>query len=229
MAGHEEAARILKEARDRGRRVLSEYDAKAFLGAFGIPVCREVVARDGEEAVEAARGLGYPVVLKGLGERLTHKTELGAVSLHLADAAAVRAEAGRILKIDGCEALLVQEMVKGLRELVCGLLRDPHFGPCVMFGLGGILTEILRDNTFRVAPLTREEASAMMEDIRGRAVLEPFRGEAAVDRETLCGILTALGEVGIRFPEIAEIDINPLKIRPDGKIAAVDALVVLAE
>jgi acetyl-CoA synthetase (ADP-forming) len=118
-------------------------------------------------------------------------------------------------------------MVTGARELVCGLTRDPSFGPSVMFGLGGVLTETLKDTVFRIAPLTRYDARDMMSGIRAHSILQAFRGEAAVDTDLLAQILIAVGEIGLQFEAIAEIDINPLKIRRDGKPVAVDALIVL--
>jgi len=131
------------------------------------------------------------------------------------------------MKIRGCEALLVQEMVKGARELVCGLTRDPQLGPCVMFGLGGVFTEVLDDVAFRMAPLTPGDAREMIGEIRARKILDPFRGEAAIDQEILGHVLVSLGSIGLEYENVAAIDINPLKVRPDGKPVAVDALVVL--
>jgi acetyl-CoA synthetase (ADP-forming) len=122
--------------------------------------------------------------------------------------------------------VLVQQMVKGERELVVGLTRDAQFGPCVMFGLGGIFTEILEDVAFRVAPLTRWDAMDMMKDFRAHKILDAFRGQPPVDREILADILIAIGTIGMEQDKVREIDINPLKIL-DGKPIAVDALVVL--
>jgi hypothetical protein len=119
-------------------------------------------------------------------------------------------------------------MVRGNRELAMGLVRDSQFGPCVMFGLGGVLAEVLDDTTFRVAPFDRLEAEEMIGDIRAKKMLGPFRGEQPVDTGQLCDGLLALGRIGCDYPRISEIDINPLIIRPDGRVAAVDALVVLS-
>jgi acetyl-CoA synthetase (ADP-forming) len=118
-------------------------------------------------------------------------------------------------------------MVKGDRELVCGLIRDTHFGPCVMFGLGGILTELLDDVVFRLAPLNHWDAEEMLKEIRGKRIFGPFRGQFPVDTDSLCKTLMALGEIGIQYEDVHEIDINPIKIRPDGKPVAVDALIML--
>jgi acetyl-CoA synthetase (ADP-forming) len=223
-----EAVSIIREALAKGRKSLSEYDSKRFLALFGIPVSRDIRAAAPDEAVAAAAGLGYPVALKATGAGLAHKTEVGGVVLNLKTPGEIESESRRLLEIPGCEALIVSEMVGGARELVCGLTRDPHFGPAVMFGLGGVLTEILKDTAFRIAPLTTGDARSMMSDIRAAKILDAFRGEAAADREALAGILLSIGQIGLEHGEIAEIDINPLKIRPDGQPVAVDALVVLA-
>jgi hypothetical protein len=122
--------------------------------------------------------------------------------------------------------VLVQEMVKGQRELMAGLTRDPQFGPCVMFGLGGIFTEILKDVSFRLAPLEEKDALDMMEEIKGHRILDAIRGMEQVNRRTVAGILIALGAVGVENERIKEIDVNPLIIRK-GEPIAVDALVVL--
>ena len=152
---------------------------------------------------------------------------MGGIVLNLISEGEVKKEGERLLKIQGCEALLVQEMVKGARELVCGLTKDPQLGPCVMFGVGGIFTELLDDVAFRIAPLTTWDAREMMHEIRSRRITEPFRGEAAVEVDILSKTLVALGKIGLEFEDVCEIDINPFKVRPDGKPVAVDALIIL--
>ncbi|MBW2057742.1 MAG: acetate--CoA ligase family protein [Deltaproteobacteria bacterium] len=218
---------LIGEARARGRKALSEYDSKRFLSFLGIPVVPEAFAPDGDSAALEAARIGFPVVLKAYGENLFHKTEVGGVVLNLRSQDEVREEGNRLLKIRGCEGLLVQQMAEGRRELACGLTRDPVFGPCVMFGLGGILTELLGDVVFRIAPLSLADAQEMMGQIRGRKVMESFRGEPPADRHGLARVLVALGEIGLRYEEVAEVDINPLRIRSDGRPVALDALVVL--
>jgi len=220
---------LIKEALARGQTALNEYDSKRFLSSFGIPVVREATALDAHAAATEAVTIGFPVVLKASGRDLFHKTEVGGIALDLRSEEEVEAESRRLLKIQGCEALLVQEMVKGDRELVCGLTRDSEFGPCVMFGLGGILTEVLEDVTFRIAPLTPRDAQDMMQEIRSKKIIEAFRGEPAVDRDVLAHILVTLGQIGLQHEDILEIDINPLKIRSDGKPVSVDALVGLKD
>ncbi|TES88445.1 MAG: hypothetical protein E3J93_02800, partial [Dehalococcoidia bacterium] len=220
---------IIEEAMHKGQNALNEYDAKRFCASFAIPVCHEAIAHDADSAVKEAVKIGFPVVLKASGEKLFHKTEVGGIALNLKNQAEVKQESERLLRIPGSEAVLVQEMVKGERELVCGLVRDAHFGPCVMFGLGGILTEIFQDIVFRVAPLTIQDAREMVQEIQHKKLLEPFRGEAAVDIEALAQILVTLSEIGLQHQAIQSIDINPLKVRPDGKPVAVDALVTLGK
>ena len=224
----EESMNMIEKALAEGRSALSEHESKELLSSFGIPVTKEVIARDAAEAASSAAKIGFPVVLKASGASLSHKTEVGGVALNLGTGEEVRKEGERLLKIPGCEALLVQEMVNGGREIVCGLMRDPQFGVCVMFGIGGILTEILEDIVFRIAPLTLADARDMIAEIRGAKIVEPFRGEGAADIDVLCQTLVALGEIGIKYDEVAGVNINPLKIRPDGKPVAVDALVVLS-
>lgn len=222
--------KIIEDALKRGAKTLSENESKHLLAEYGIPITKEKVVATIEEAVAAASEIGYPVVLKGSGEELSHKTELNLIALDLRKEDEVR-EAFKNLtsKPDATvKEVLVQQMVKGDRELVVGLTRDAQFGPCVMFGIGGIFTEILKDTSFRVAPLSRWDAMDMMEDIRGKKILDAFRGKPSVDREILADILMAVGQIGMDHDNVKEIDINPLKL-VDGKPVAVDALVVLGE
>jgi succinyl-CoA synthetase beta subunit len=218
---------LLDEAIARGQAALTEYAAKQFLAGHGVPVPREALAPDAEAAVLAAARIGFPVALKASGVSLLHKTEVGGIALNLRGADEVRREASRLLALPGCEGLLVAEMVPGNRELACGLTRDAQFGPCVMFGLGGIHTEALADAVFRVAPLTRGDALEMLHEIRAAKLLGAFRAQAPADAGALAGILVALGEIGLRHPEIRGIDLNPVMLRPDGAPVAVDALVAL--
>lgn len=222
--------KIIEDALAKGEKALNESDAKKVLQAYDVPVTRELVAQSVEEAKKFANEIGYPVVLKGSSTTLTHKTELKLVELGIEDdeslEKAYAAVEGRGQgQLDG---MLIQEMVKGDRELVIGLVRDPQFGPCVMFGLGGIFTEVLRDVTFRVAPLERADAYEMMEEIRAKKLLGEFRGKPAVNREVMADILINVGRIGLENDDIAEIDINPLIIKEDTPVA-VDALVVLKQ
>ncbi|MFH0787515.1 MAG: acetate--CoA ligase family protein [Pseudomonadota bacterium] len=220
---------LIKTALERGQKALSEYESKKLLGLYGIPITKEALARSAAEAAALAAEMGYPVVLKGCSPELLHKSDLGAVEIGLKNAGEVQEAYRRIVDLVAMplDGVLVQEMIRGQRELVLGLSRDPQFGPCVMFGLGGVLTEIINDTVFRVAPLEIVDAQEMLEELRAKAILDRFRGQAAADRETICRSLMALGRIGLENEAIAEIDINPLIIDPEGRVKAVDALVVL--
>jgi acyl-CoA synthetase (NDP forming) len=207
---------------------LTEYEAKSFLKTYGIPVTSERLAATEREAVEAATQFGFPVVLKGVGNSLLHKTELGLVHLDLADSTAVAAAAKAIAQTagDALEGFLVQPQVDGKREFVAGLFRDNLFGPVVLFGLGGVYTEALADISLRLAPLTEADAEDMLAEIKSSVLLGAFRGESPVNRKKMIDVLMGLSKIGENCPEITEIDINPLIIEPTGEPVAVDALIV---
>ena len=214
------ARRIIDAARKRGQRTLSEYDSKRVLKAYGVPVTRETLVSTQGAAKDAARKLGYPVVLKACS---ADATRIAATDSALADAfRTLKKRAGKSYDGD----YLVQEMVRGDREIMIGMIRDDQFGPSVMFGLGGIFTEVLEDVVFRIAPLTKRDALEMARGIRGHRILDAIRGMKAVDLDVLTKCLIGIGRLGIDFPEIREIDINPLIVRGARPIA-VDGLVVL--
>ena len=162
-----------------------------------------------EEATAAAKKIGYPVALKASGPALSHKGELGALALNVKGAREVKKECARLLKVKGCDGLLVQEMVRGDRELMVGLTRDFRFGPCILFGVGGVLAEVLKDVIFRVAPLTSVDVQEMLEEIRAKKMLEAFRGQAPAEVEGIIQIVMALSEIALRHEEVLQVDINP--------------------
>ncbi|MHB8771600.1 MAG: acetate--CoA ligase family protein [Syntrophales bacterium] len=225
------AAELIRKAKAEGRRALTEAESKEVLKAYGILVVAESVAATPAEAVAAADACGFPVVLKGLGTKLTHKTERGLVRLNLKDPQEVRAAAAEVALAAGAdlEGYLVQPLVAGRRELVAGLFHDPQFGPVVMFGLGGIFTEALDDAVFRVAPLDENHAGQMIDELRSRKLLGPFRGEAAAERGALIRALMGISRIGVELPDVTEADINPLLVGPDGTVTAVDALLILGD
>jgi acyl-CoA synthetase (NDP forming) len=207
-----EPQKIIETALKEGRTTLSEYESKLVLTHYQIPIAKEKLCKDTKDLKEAAREIGFPMVLKGNAPDITHKTEKDLIRLDIRN----EAEAGQAFnellgRMNGSsKTVLVQEMIKGKREFLAGLTRDPQFGPCVMFGLGGIFTEILKDVSFRVAPFDRREALEMM----------------AVDKNALGDILVRLGQIGLEQEKIKEIDINPLIIS-GARPVAVDALIVL--
>jgi acetyl-CoA synthetase (ADP-forming) len=219
--------KIIQRAIARGQKTLSEYESRLVIESAGVLVAAAALAKTRDEAIGEAEKIGYPVVMKGCSAELAHKTESGMVKLNVGNSE----EAARVFdeltaKIKNLDGVLIEEMVKGSREFVIGLSRDPQFGPCVMFGLGGIFTEALKDVTFRVAPLSKEDALEMIDEIKTKKLLGEFRGSPAVDRKALAKALIGVGELGMKYDSIAEIDINPLIICGD-KPVAVDALVVL--
>lgn len=219
--------KIIQQAIARGQKALSEYESSLVIKSAGVEVAPSALARTRDEAGQIAEKLGYPVVIKGCSAELTHKTEAGVVKLNVGNSEEAACVFDELMgKIKGLDGVLIQKMVKGSREFVIGLSRDPQFGPCVMFGLGGIFTEALKDVTFRVAPLSKEDAFEMIDEIKAKKLLGEFRGSPAVDREALAKTLVGVGELGMKYDSIAQIDINPLIISGN-KPVAVDALVVL--
>jgi acetyl coenzyme A synthetase (ADP forming)-like protein len=229
------AQAVLDGARqDGGGSKLSEVAALALLEAYGIPVAAARLARDAAEAVRVAGELGYPVALKAVAAQVVHKTDVGGVRLDLETAAAVRAACGEMTDavkraapgavLDG---FLVQRMIRGGRETIVGVARDRLFGPLVMFGLGGVFVEALRDVTFRMAPLGDLDAHDLVRGIRGLPLLEGIRGAPPVDFAALTDVILRVSRLAVDLPEVAELDINPLLAFPDRAIA-VDARVLLA-
>jgi len=221
---------LVASAYAEGATALDEWQAKALFAAYGIPVPAGILARTEDEAIKAAKAIGGKVVMKGIGSDIRHKTEAGLVVLGVEGEVAV-AETFQLLKKRAGKTLrgvLVEEMVPSNRELMVGMKRDAVFGPAVLFGLGGVLTEALGDIALSIAPVDDQEARELPLLIRAKRLLGAFRGYPAVDREELARIIKAIGEIALDNPEIAEIDANPLLIRGSQPVAA-DALVILAE
>src|ERR1035437_1932921 len=222
---------IIEKAKIEGRTALTEAEAKNLLKQYGIPVVKEISVQTNSELENAAQSIGYPVVLKGLGSRLTHKTEKGLVKLNLKNKEDVHSAAIYIKDAagDDLEGFLIQPMLEGKREFVAGLFYDEQFGPALMFGLGGVFTEAIGDVVFRLAPLNEKEARLMIQELHAKKLLGEFRGEKAPDMDALVKVLVGLSEIAMTIPEIKEIDINPLLVNPEGKVTAVDALIVLGK
>jgi acyl-CoA synthetase (NDP forming) len=213
-------------------QTLSEAASKALLRGHGVPLLDEREVATVPEAVVAAAELGHPVVVKLCGDAIAHKTERGLVKLGLGDATAVEHAAEALLAAatpeDGEVSLLVAPMVIGTRELIAGVSRDPQFGPTVLLGVGGILAEAVGDAVVRLVPLSRADAEDMVDGLATQALLGPFRGEPAVDRDALVGVLLGLSAAAEADATIQAIDLNPL-IVVDGRPIAVDALVEVAD
>jgi acetyl-CoA synthetase (ADP-forming) len=220
--------KIIETALEQGRHMLSEYESKKVLASYQIPVTKEIEVDSVEELTQATQDIGYPLVLKGCASEIAHKTEKGLIEVDIRnnDEALIAFHKIKAGMNATQTTVLVQEMIRGQRELVIGLTRDAQFGPCVMFGLGGIFTEILKDISFRVAPLEKRDALEMMQEIKGHKILGAVRGMEAADLDQLCDILIQVGQIGLDHEVIKEVDINPV-ILTRGKPVAVDALIVL--
>jgi len=220
---------IIDKAKKKGRNVLSEYESKLLLKEYSIPVTKEILVRNKDKLMDAIKEIGFPLVIKGCSPEITHKTEIGIVFKDIRsedEASRVYDEIYEKMKGYKDAGVLVQEMINGKRELMIGMIKDPQFGPSVVFGLGGIFTEILNDFSFRIAPLTKKEAMEMIMEIRSRKILSSVRGMPPVDIEMLSEIIVKVGEIGCEIKEIKEMDINPLIISGSVPIVA-DALIVL--
>ena len=227
------ATEIFAEARQAGRAALSEIEAKEVLAAAGIPVAAARLAQSRDEAVRIAEEIGYPVVLKIVSDQILHKSDIGGVKLNLTDPEAVGAAYQGILEAvqrhepgATVAGVVVQQMAAPGTEVIVGMTRDPRFGPVVMFGLGGILVEVLQDVSFRLAPLTPRDARAMMSEIKARPILAGYRGAAPADLDRLAEILIRVGDFALAHPDVQEIDLNPIYAYPDGALA-VDARIIL--
>ena len=229
------ARAVVARARAAGQSVLPEYLARALLQAYGVPFPKVVTARTPEEAVAAASAVGYPVVLKVASPDISHKTDVGGVTLGIDDAAGLRAAWERMTasirtaapgaRLEGFE---VETQVRGGKEVLIGAQRDPSFGPIVVFGLGGIYVEALHDVTFRLAPVAPLSAQHMIESVRAFPLLKGVRGEPPSDVAAIEEMIQRVSQLVVDLPEIVELDINPLIARAAGHgVVAVDARVVL--
>ena len=227
---------LFDRVRAEGRVSIGDAEAREVLEAYGFPIPESRLAKTPEEAVEVADEIGYPLVLKIASPDILHKTDVGGVKLNLRSPDDVRDafdlivyRAGRYVpgaRIWGC---LVQQMVPGGREVLVGMSRDPQFGPLVAFGLGGIYVEALKDVAFRVAPFSRQEAEEMIREIRSYPLLEGIRGQPPADHEAMVDALLRISQLVTDFPEIVELDINPLMVFEEGRGAmAIDMRLVLA-
>ena len=217
-------ARIFQQVKADGRLAIGDAEARAIQAAYGIPFPKSHLAKTADEAAKAAEDIGFPVVMKITSPDILHKTDIGGVKLNLQSADQVRDTFDLMMyraqryqptaEIWGC---LVQQQVKGGKEILLGMNRDPQFGPLLVFGLGGIYVEALKDVTFRVAPIDRRQAREMLNEIRAFPLLRGVRGEPPSDMDAIVDVLLRLSQLVTDFPEIVEIDINPLMVFEQGK------------
>lgn len=228
-------AETVSSARAENRTLLSEVEAKAALGDSGVPVTATTLAQTREEAAAQAEAMGYPVALKVVSPNVAHKSDVGGVVLGLEGHNEVAEGYDEIIRSVQAaqpsaviEGVSVQEMASPGVEVIVGMTTDPQFGPVMMFGLGGIMVEVLGDVAFRLAPLGEGDARDMIDEIQGRQVLDGVRGQPPVDIAAIEAMLDRVSEFAAAHPEVAELDLNPVIASPEGAIA-VDARIVLAE
>lgn len=223
------ASSLIKQAKTNGQKALDEYAAKKLLSSYGAAVTKEESAATIEEAIAAAAKIGYPVAMKACSWEIMHKSGKGLITLNVENETGLKKEFQNIQKNAGKKvSVLVQEMLKGNREFMAGMTRFAGFGPCVIFGLGGVFTEVYNDTTLRLSPLCDADTQEMFADIRAKKLLDEFRGMLKVKKDKLSNIIQAVGNVALLHPEIAEIDLNPIIINGAEPVVA-DALIVLGE
>jgi len=224
---------ILKQARKENRANLTEIESKEIIKSAGIPIVEAKLARTKAEAVSLSKKMGFPVVLKIVSPDVVHKSDSGGVRLSLANAIQVGKAYSEILsaikkhypkaKIEG---ISVQKMAHPGVEVIIGMTKDEQFGPVLMFGLGGILVEVLKDVSFRIVPLVKRDASQMIKEIKGYPLLEGYRGQEPADIPFLEALILKVSDFIDKNPEIKELDLNPVFAYKDGAVA-VDARVIL--
>ncbi len=232
---HKTVKTVFEKARSEGRVAIGDFEAREIMTAYGLSIPRSELADTADKAVEIANQIGYPVVLKIASPDILHKTDVGGVKVGMRNAQDVRDAFDLIVyratryvpdaRIWGC---VVQQMTSQGLEVLVGMNRDPQFGPLVTFALGGIYVEILKDATFRIAPFDRSEAKQMLEEIRARALLDGVRGKPPMDKDAIIETLLRIGQLVADFPEIVELDINPLMVFEQGQGAmAIDMRLIL--
>jgi len=227
-------ASIVDKAKADGRKILTEVESKDILEEAGIPTARARLATTADEALAAARETGFPVALKIVSPDITHKSDVGGVKLNLTTPDEVKTAFDEIVaaakkaqsdaRIDGVS---VQKMARPGIEVIMGMSQDAQFGPVLMFGLGGIFVEVLKDVSFRLVPITPRDARQMVQEIKGRPLLEGYRGQEPADVDALEKLLLRLSDFIEKHPEIAELDLNPIFAYKDGAVA-VDARIILS-
>ena len=226
----ERAKKIIRQALSEDRAQLTTRESIDVLDAYGIRVCKSGFATTEEEAITIGNSIGYPVVMKMTSKTTSHKTDVGGVRVNIQSEEQLRAEYRDLISkltekglIDGLEGVIIQEMVKGNREMVCGIATDPQYGPMMMFGLGGVFIEVMKDVTFRIAPLTDVDAKEMIKSVKAYKLLEGARGTTPAQMEQIEETLLRLSQLVHDFNFIDELDINPLLIsEKTGEGIAVD-------
>ncbi len=231
----DKAKEVINKAKSEGRKKLLEHEAYDVLRSYGLPVPKAALARNEDEAVKIAEEIGYPVVLKVVSPDIVHKSDVGGVKVGVEGVEDVRKAFNEIMnnvrerapdaKVSG---ILVQEMVPEGLEVIVGSTRDPTFGPVLMFGLGGIFVEVLKDVSFRIAPVTKYDAESMLREIKAAKILEGYRGMPPRDKSALVDIIVKLSKFMEEQEDVTDVDLNPIMAFEEGKGAKIaDARVLI--
>jgi acetyl-CoA synthetase (ADP-forming) len=225
--------KIFEQARAEGRNCLLEYEAKTVCKDYGIPVTELKIAKTAEEAVKYSEQIGYPAVFKIISPEITHKFDVGGVILNIQNKEEAKQAFNQIIenvkkhnpkaKIDG---ILVQEMVPCGTEVIVGSINDAQFGPTLMFGFGGTFVEVMKDVSFRIAPIDEQDAKEMISEVKAYPILKGYRGQPPADIETLTKILLSTSKLVMDHQEIKELDLNPVMVYEKGA-KTVDARIIL--
>ena len=225
--------KIFEQARTEGRKFLLEHEAKTVCKEYGIPITALKVAKTAEEAAEFSEEIGYPTVLKIVSPDVLHKFDVGGVILNINSQDDARNAYKKIVenvkklkpdaKING---ILVQEMAPCSTEVIVGAIKDPQFGPTLMFGLGGTFVEIMKDVAFRIAPITEEDAKEMISEVKAYPILRGYRGQPPLDIDTIAKILLNTSRLVMDHQDIKELDLNPIMVYEKGA-KTVDARIIL--
>ncbi len=222
-------AELLKKKLDTGQTVLTEFESKELLSEIGLPIPSQKLTKTKEETISAAEEIGYPVVMKLMAEDVVHKSDTGAVKLNIKSKEEVEQAFNELMKIQAQSEKLIsiQKMAsEPITELIIGMTTDAQFGPALMFGIGGILVELLEDVSFRIAPITEYDAKEMIHEIKGFPILDGYRGKPKADIDAIVDALLKISDLVVKNEEIFEMDLNPVFIYDKG-ISCVDARIIL--
>ncbi|MHA2283930.1 MAG: acetate--CoA ligase family protein [Promethearchaeota archaeon] len=222
-------AEVLKKKIESNQTVLTEFESKELLQEIGIKIPDQSLTSSKEETLSAAEKIGFPVVLKLMAEDVVHKSDTGAVKLNIKTKQEVEAAFDDLMKIPSQseKKISVQSMAaEPITELIIGMTTDPQFGPALMFGIGGILVELLEDVSFRIAPITEYDANEMIKEIKGFPILDGYRGKPKADLDAIVKVLLKISDLVVKYEEINEMDLNPVFIY-ENELICVDARIIL--
>ncbi|MHA1339776.1 MAG: acetate--CoA ligase family protein [Promethearchaeota archaeon] len=225
----EKKSKIIKNILAQNRNILTEFESKQFLAEYGLPITKQSLANSLEEAIKNAKKIGFPVVMKIIAEDIVHKTDVGGVKVGIKNEDELKDAFNQLMQIPSKfeKKVSIQEMApKPITELIIGTLQDPQFGPAIMFGIGGVLVEIMKDVSFRICPINEFDANEMIHEIKGFKLLDGYRGAPKADLNALKQLLINVSKISMENPEIDQMDLNPVFIYENG-VKIVDARIIL--